>query len=199
VSYPICSQTNSAKSIIDWDDVAAIPLKLSAISIKDLMWVRDDRNSNIVSETKLDSKQAQLFEHELSRLEQEAFFFTEWSQMFLHSKENQVLFFLLRRTKGMTLAYLRRKYPEIMSEALYRSPETLKLAASEWKVFTDEYFISHGWPVPDWPQYVEIQEELELYERSSFERTLRRFKRNAQKWLKMLWCQIGRVWGNEYL
>jgi len=99
----------------------------------------------------------------------------------------------------MTLACLRRKYPEILSEALYRSPETLKLAASEWNAFTDEYFISQSCLVPDWPQYVEIREELELYKLPPFERTLRRFKRTAQKWLKMLWCQIDRVWENEYL
>jgi hypothetical protein len=92
---------------------------------------------------------------------------------------------------------MRRKYLEILSEALYRFPETLKLTAAEWKAFTDEYFISDGYPVPDWPHYVEIREELELHERSSFERTLRRFKRTAQNWLNMLWCRIGRVGGTN--
>jgi hypothetical protein len=185
--------TNIAKSIIDWDDVAAIPLKLSAISIEDLMWGNHE-HSDIVAKAKLDSKQAQYFLSELSRLEQEVFSSTEWSQMFLRSKENQFLSSLLRPRKGMTLAYLRQNYPEIMSRALHRSPETLGLAVSEWKAFTNHYFISRGRPIPDWPQYVEIQERLESYVSSSFERTLRRLKRNAQKWLKVLWGHICRVW-----
>ena len=150
------------------------------------------QNSDIVSEAKLDSKQAQFFQSELSRLEQESFSSTEWSQMFLHSKENQFLFFILRPRKGMTFAYLRQEYPEILSEALHRSPETLGLAASEWKAFTNNYFVSRGRPVPDWPQYVEIEEALALHELSLFETVLRRFKRTAQKWLKI----CGRVWWN---
>jgi hypothetical protein len=110
--------------------VSASPLKLSAISINDLMWVDDMQNSDIISEIKLDSKRVQFFQSELSRLEQESFASTKWSQMFLHSKENRFLFFLLRPRKG---AYLRREYPEILSEALYRSHETLGLAVrGQW-------------------------------------------------------------------
>jgi hypothetical protein len=138
------------------------------------------QNSDIVSEAKLDSKQARFFQSELSRLEQESFSSTEWSQMFIHSKENQFLFFLLRPRTGMTFAYLRQEYPEILSEALHRSPETLGLAASEWKAFKNNYFVSRGRPVPDWTQYVEIEEALALHELSLFKITLKRFKRTVR-------------------
>lgn len=170
--------------------MSASPLKLSAISINDLMWVNE--NSDIVSESKLDNKQVQFFQSELTRLEREYFSSTEWSQMFLYSRENQFLFFLLRPRKGMTFAYLKQEYPEIVSEALHRSPETLGLAFSEWKAFKNSCFISRGRPVPDWPQYMEIEEAFALHELSSFEIILRRFKRTAQKWLKI----CGRVWWN---
>ena len=182
---PVCPQANSAKSVIDWDDVSAVPLKLSAISIRESLW-----NGQ---EIKLDNEQAQLFQHELGRIEQNSSSH-EWSQMFLHSKENKFLSDILRPREALSFAALRLLYRELLAEALHRTPETLELAASEWKAFTDETFRNRGRPVPDWPQYVEIQEALGLRGRSSFERTLRKLKRTTQKRLDVLWDEFCEGW-----
>jgi hypothetical protein len=97
------------------------------------------------------------------------------------------------------LPYLRRKYPDLLAEALHRNPETLALAASEWKSFVDEYFPEGNYTVPDRSQYVEIQEALGIYGRSKFERTFRRIKRTAQNRLNMfldgLCSAILKAWG----
>ena len=99
--------------------------------------------------------------------------------MFLHSKENRFLFDILRLGHGFPR--LRKDYPELLAEILYRSSETLPLAESEWTTFADEFYITLGLEVPEYPQYLEIQEALGLYGRSQFERILRRLKRNGLK------------------
>jgi hypothetical protein len=179
---------NSA-SIIDWDDVGAVPLKLSAISIKEFLLP--------TSRFILDSNQDILFQSELHRIEREKLSSTEWSRMFLKSKENAFLNNLLQPRQGCTFVKLQQKYPKFMADALDRSPEALNLAASEWKYFTYDVFESRGIPVPDLPQYVEIQEGLGIYGRSNFERTLRKLKRASQKWLNVVWYKFRRGFQRE--
>ena len=84
---------------------------------------------------------------------------------------------------GDRFPVLQWKYPEILTEALRRSPKTLELAASEWRAFSNEYFISKGRPVPNSAQYVEIQESLGIYGESHLERSIRKFKRSALRLL----------------
>jgi len=167
------SQTNT-KSIVDWDNVAAVPLKLSALSIEESFWE--------APEVKLDRKQARLFQSELNRIERKKSFSTEWSQMFQQSKENEFLFDILR--SGCDIADLRWKYREFLTEALHRSQETIKQAASEWEAFVDEFFRNKGRVIPDWPQYVEIQEGVGIYG------PWRRLKRRALKWWNVLWDEL---------
>ena len=116
--------------------------------------------------------------------------------MFLHSRENRFLFDILRPRVGETFTDWRRRYPDLLEEALHRSSESLDLAASEWKYFTDQFFRDH--PVLDNPQFVEIQEGLGLYGRWVFERTLRRLKRTAQKRLNVFWDEICEGWGKGW-
>ena len=189
--HPFCFYTN-CKSILDWDGVAAVPLKLSTISIAQSFFPEDIQKLGLKLDTKLDV----LFQQELSRIEWERSSSTQWSQMFLHSKENQFLFNMLRF--GHPLSTLRKDYPDLMAEALYRSSETLALAESEWKAFVDDYYIASGLQLPAYPQYVEVQEALGLYGRSQFERTLRRLKRNGLKRWNMfvdkIWPKVRRIW-----
>lgn len=155
--------------------MAAIPLKLSAISIAESFFPEPFQKLGL----KLDSELDDLFRQELSRIEWEKSSSTQWSRMFLHSRENTFLFDMLRLGHGLTI--LRKDYPDILADALYRSSETLALAESEWMKFADEFFTSRGFQVPEYPQYVEIQEALGLYGRSRFERILRKLKRNGSK------------------
>jgi hypothetical protein len=104
--------------------------------------------------------------------------------MFLKSRENSFLYDILNW--GFNLPYLQQKYPELLAEALRRTPETLSLAAYEWKIFADVYFRQGNRTVPDLPIYVEIQEALGIYGRSRLERAFRQIKRRAQKHLNVL-------------
>ncbi len=107
--HPFCFHANR-KSILDWDGVAAVPLKLSTISI------------------------AQSF------------------------------------------------FPERLQKL------GLKLDAKLDILFQ----------VPEYPQYLEIQEALGLYGRSKFERNLRRLKRNGLKrwnvFIDKFWPKLPRIW-----
>lgn len=100
------------------------------------------------------------FRSELSRLEQEKSSSTDWSQMFLRSRENAFLFDILR--VGRDFIRLREKYPELLAEAVLRTPARLDLAAVEWKSFAEENYLNKGLPIPDYPRYIQIQEALGL-------------------------------------
>ena len=99
--------------------------------------------------------------------------------MFVRSKENLLLFDILRLGNGFT--ELRKNHADLLVEVLRRSTEKLALAATQWKAFAHEFYIDQGLPVPDYPQFVEIQEALGLYGQSQFERTFRRLKRTLLK------------------
>jgi hypothetical protein len=69
------------------------------------------------------------------------------------------------------------RLPNLLNEALNRSPTRLSYAAEEWKRFSDDFYTKRGRPVPDWPMYVEIQEDLGIYKTAHlphFERLLKR-------------------------
>ena len=166
------SRRTNYKSIIDWDDVGAVPLRLSAISIAQSFFPEE-------SAIKLDGNLDEFFKQELSRIEQERSSSTEWSQMFVHSKENLLLFDILRLGKGFR--GLQKDHGDLLVEILHRSTQKLALAATEWKAFAHEFYIDQGLSVPDYPQFVEIQEALGLYGQSRLERTFRRLKRTLLK------------------
>jgi hypothetical protein len=161
--------------IIDWDDVTAIPLKLSAISIAESFFPQGPE----VLGYKLDSKLDELFQQELRRIEWEKSSSTEWSQMFLHSRENRFLLDILRM--GRNFLELKETYPDLLAKALHRSSANLALATSEWRAFTTEYYLDKNLTIPDYPDYVEIQEALGIYGRSKLTRWLHKLKRNALK------------------
>jgi hypothetical protein len=56
------------------------------------------------------------------------------------------------------------------------------MAAVHWAEFSNLFYISQGHPIPDLPQYVEIQEALGIYGRSPIERAVRKFKRRLAKY-----------------
>src|SRR5438046_7793714 len=131
--FPLFFRSN-CKSILDWDGVAAVPMKLSAISIAQSFIPPHYQNLG----WKLDPKLNLLFHQELSRIEWEKSSSRQWSQMFRHSKENQFLFDILRL--GSSFSRLQDSYPDLFAEALYRSPETLTLAKSEWTTFANQFY-----------------------------------------------------------
>jgi hypothetical protein len=133
----------------------------------------------------LDPELDDLFQQELSRIEQENSHSTEWSQMFLQSKENSFLFEILRI--GNPFTTLRVNHPILLAEALLRSPGRIVQAAAEWKEFTQENYLDKGLSVPNYSQFIEIQEALGLYGQSRLERFVRKIKRNGRKrWVVLI-------------
>jgi hypothetical protein len=127
----------------------------------------------------LDDENVQFFNSELTRVELERSSSTNLSQMYLHSEENLFLSEILFRR--VDFRFLRWRHPLLLLEALRRSPETIAMAALLWAEFSNLFYIGRGRPVPDLPQYVEIQEGLGIYGRSPIERSLRKFKRRFAK------------------
>jgi hypothetical protein len=156
--------------------VAALPIKLSQISIADSFW----RSDPIYS---LNSKNVEFFQFELSRIEQQTSSSTNFSQMFLHSRENMFLCEILLQT--VDFRFLKRRHPQLLSEALEHSPENIATAASLWTEFA-EFYSSLDESVPDLPLYVEIQESLGIYGRGPIERAVRKLVRRVRKRLMVL-------------
>ena len=110
----------------------------------------------------MNSAQKDLFHEELRRIEQEISSSDTLYRLLLRSKENLFIYHVLL-WQHVGLAGLLKFDREFLEKALERTPESLVLAASEWDRFSNEYFRKKGHLVPDWPLYLEIQEELGIY------------------------------------
>jgi hypothetical protein len=163
--------------IIDWDNVSGVPINLSAVSLAESFWRSDPRYS-------LNKENFEFFQTELSRIEQKTSSASNFSDMLLHSREHMFLREILVHYQG--ISFLKQRYPEIVSEALERSPKNIAIAASLWAEFSNTFYISRGRPIPDIPLYVEIQEGLGMYERGSIQRFVRRIKEKLTKSLSVL-------------
>lgn len=163
--------------IIDWDDVSAVPIKLSAIGIAESFFRSDPMYS-------LDPKNAHFFLAELTRIEQQKSSLTKLSQMFLHSREHMFLYEIL--SQSVNFRFLRWRHSQFLAEALQRSSKTIAMAASEWDEFSNFFYISRGYPIPDIPLYVEIQEALGIYGKWWIERAIRMFKRRLAKQINVI-------------
>jgi hypothetical protein len=169
----IIDNNDNMIGIIDWDDVGAVPLKLSAVSIAESFFPQGFE----ILGCKLDGNLDDLFQRELRRIEQEKSSSTEWSQMFLHSRENLFLFEILLTNRSFL--ELREIYPDLLAQALCRSSENLALVASEWRAFASRFYLDRNHTIPDYPDFVEIQESLGIYGRSRLERWVRKLRRNG--------------------
>jgi hypothetical protein len=75
----------------------------------------------------------------------------------LYSQSHETRFLLHLLCLCWNFSQLKEYFPEIMTEAAREDPADI---AVEWQIFANEFYLSRGNPVPDWPQYVEIQERL---------------------------------------
>jgi hypothetical protein len=114
--------------------------------------------------------------------------------MFLHSRENLFVFDVLRI--GYSFTKLKEIHPDLFSEALARKPTRIEQAAAEWKSFAEEKYSSKGLVIPDYPQFVQIQETLGLYGRSKLERALRRIKSSGMLSLTVIRQGAGEKFSN---
>jgi hypothetical protein len=152
-------------SIIDWDLVTAVPLKMSTMSLRDRFY-----DSGYLLEQNIRTfhiSQSVEFKEELERLEYQHSSSNELSELYSQSHETRFLLHLL--CYCWNFSQLKEYFPEIMAEAGREDPTDI---AAEWEIFTNEFYISRGNPVPDWPQYVEIQERLGIYVKAASEASI---------------------------
>jgi len=98
----------------------------------------------------------------------------------ISSNEAFFIYYLLKWGLNMAMD----AFPELMSEAIQTALKDPARIASEWQSFATEFYTSRGRLVPDWGQYVEIQEELRLIGKASFHRVVRLVKKQAQRILR---------------
>jgi hypothetical protein len=152
-------------SIIDWDLVTAVPLKMSTMSLRDRFY-----DSGYLLEQNIRTfhiSQSVEFKEELERLEYQHSSSNKLSELYSQSHETRFLLHLL--CYCWNFSQLKEYFPEIMAEAGREDPTDI---AAEWEIFTNEFYISRGNPVPDWPQYVEIQERLGIYVKAASEASI---------------------------
>jgi hypothetical protein len=113
-----------------------------------------------------------IFQDEIERSEQLYPFSPRLSEMYAQtSVEAAFLGFVMDQM--VDIDFLRTINSTLVDSILERSPENLQQIASQWHSFTNQFFLSKGRPIPDWPQYINIQQELGLLENSGRFRSLR--------------------------
>jgi hypothetical protein len=162
----------------------------------------------------LNKTQNAIFFKELHRIESERLSSDYLSTLCQDSERNLFLYFLYGNLNDLEV--FRGTSLEVrVYDLLDRSPERLARAASEWKLFSQKFFINRGRPVPDWPLYVEIQEGLGIYGNSRLHRLQRVLKRKVQlrlkdhlstvcpqypqwRWAARLQCYLTAALSNQY-
>lgn len=133
---------------------------------------------------------ATFFRQELSRIEQERSSSQSLSQLYLHSKENQLL-----GMAALTFSDFKKvksHHRRTLAKALNRSQEAMDGARSEWEKFTRAFFKNQGRPVPDWPLYVGVQEALGIYGTTERHVMWRNLKRRLQDKFQTIFSQLSR-------
>jgi hypothetical protein len=168
---------------------------MSALTLQDWLFDPNFFHCNIY---KLTVPQSQQFDDEFRRLEWERSSSDRLLQLYLN--ESKVSLFLDRilLRPDYDLPQLALSFPELLREALTKNPQIMPHIAWEWQAFTEEFFLSRGRPVPDWSQYVEVQQGLGLYGQTKYHRIARETKRKVQMALELVLrpvCGLYPGWG----
>jgi len=130
------------------------PLFQAAVSLEHVLFPFWDSRS-------LDEAQAELFHQEFERLEWEGRRSQNISVYLRNSMRNYFLQRLAANPQAICADSMGTRYfGKFMENACRLSPENLEAAAEEWEWFTDLFFFGYGRPIPDWPQYIQIQRRL---------------------------------------
>jgi hypothetical protein len=154
-------------------------LKVAAVSLSDRIfqyWPHSERDQ-------LTRSQQDLFQSEIKGLEINRSSSQIISQHYLHSSENLFLGHVLLGNVN-SLNSLETFHPKELKMALERTPETLADAAILWESIVNDLFRGRNRPIPNWPQFVEIQEGLGIYGTTRYHRLTRDLKKRAQGRLK---------------
>jgi hypothetical protein len=153
---------------------------MTAYSLNERMYPDD----GIPPKWSLNKTQDTLFRTELLRIEKER---SSSDQLSILQQESKRNLFLndLHIISNKTWKIMKGGLPpDLMKEALDRSPARLARAAAEWNSFVTEFYTLQHRPVPDWPMYIQIQEDLGIYGKVRLYHLGRLLKRRLQERLK---------------
>jgi hypothetical protein len=126
-------------SIIDWDGALAVPLLATTHSLNKRMFMLEEYRSR--EERSLNKTQDTLFRTEMLRIEQERSSSDQLSVLHQESKRNLVLdelHYIHNWTREAIKDTL--PSPELVNEALNRSPPRLAHVAAEWNSFANQFY-----------------------------------------------------------
>ena len=151
--------------IIDWDDVRAVPLPMSAITPKDSFF-----SSATGKELHL-IEGNRTFQRLLADLESSHPPILNTSQLYVNSSQHYFLTALLQRAHKEKFTQF---YPELVAAALNET--TNSQVGQEWDYFCFRYFLNRGLRVPDWPQYIDVQEQLGRHRRKTLHKVVNKLR-----------------------
>ena len=157
--------------IIDWDDVYPVPLSLTHLTLGERIILPGEPYF-------VNPELEDLYLQTLERLQVEKGI----SIQYQNSAQMRFLDFLLRSEDIIGISGLMRlggRFNSTLNEILNPSPEALQHASDEWNEFTNTFFKNHNRPVPEWPVYIQIQEELGIYKNSTVDRARRALRKKA--------------------
>ena len=93
---------------------------------------------------------------------------------------------LLRTDFGFSKDTQLSRDPTFERVVIKRTPENLQGAREQWTQFVDTFFTQKNRPVPDWPVYVQAQQELGIQGDRDIDRLGRSVKRSLQMRLAVL-------------
>jgi hypothetical protein len=168
-----------SNSVLDWDGAVPLPLPMTTYSLNEKMFPKYPGRQN----WSLNETQDELFRTELLRIEQNRSSSDQFS--ILHQESKRHLFlddlhYIHNWTPEAINDHL-LLFPDLVKEALNRSPVRLARAAVEWNSFANQFYTMRGRPVPDWPMYVQIQEDFGIYGKTRLHRLGRLLKRRLQE------------------
>ena len=155
-----CPQDLSDSRVIDWDMVTPRPLTMTTMSLDHRMLLKP------TAKREWATNQSSIFQDEIERLERVYPFSPRLSEMYKSQTSSEAVFLCLVIDQMVDIDILRTVNSTLVDTILERSPENLREIASQWHAFTDQFYLSKGRPIPDWPQYISIQEELGIIEKS---------------------------------
>lgn len=137
-----------------------------------------------LSNSWLAQRMTPVFQKELNRLDQMYPSSRHFAHLYTshYSKEALLLCLILDQT--VDVDQLRKVNATLIDQIMEKSPENLARIAAQWKSFTDKFFIGRGRPVPEWTQYIEIQEVLGIFGTSSLHRFGRSLRQSGLRLLK---------------
>ena len=168
--------------IIDWESVEAVPSNLSPATEIEMWFFNPQYIEAHTSFSHFHVTYADQFRETRERLQRQDIELRNAQLYESPIPSNEAFFIHYLLTWGLTEAI--SAFPELIRDAIRTATKDPGRISSEWQSFATEFYTSRGRPIPDWVQYIEIQEELGLIGTTRCHRIARRVKREAQIILK---------------